>query len=206
MPKEGKVCIGFSNPYIGIYSENGGNPTYSNGRRLARGVSISIDPEVADDNPFYADNVLAETEAGVFTGGTAELTVDGLHQEAERLIMGLPEPEAFGYRENKTVNMLKYGDNISIPYVGIGFIAKYKSGGVVTYVPVILRKARFQTPGSDHATREESDEYQTQSLTATLARDDSPNHEWKWIAEDQPTEEEADAILRAVLGVEEAGA
>ena len=50
--------------------------TYTSGQILARGVEVSIDPEVGDDNTFYADNISAETAPGVFTGGTVTLTVD----------------------------------------------------------------------------------------------------------------------------------
>ena len=78
MAAAGKVITGFSSPYVAKYSASGGTVTYSDGMRLARGVSVSINPEVGDANPFYADNVEAETVPGTFTGGTATLTVDGL--------------------------------------------------------------------------------------------------------------------------------
>ena len=77
MSAAGKVCIGFSCPYVGLYNANGGNPSYSKGMRLARGVNIKINPDVSDDNDFYADNVAAESDGGVFTGGTADLTCRG---------------------------------------------------------------------------------------------------------------------------------
>lgn len=74
----GKVITGFSKPYVAVYSASGGTVTYSKGRELARGVGVSTDYEVGDSNPFYANNVEAENVPGVFTGGTATLTVDGL--------------------------------------------------------------------------------------------------------------------------------
>ena len=94
---EGKVCTGFSDPYVAIYNESGGVITYTGGMRLARGVEVSIEPEVGDTDPFYADNVTSETVPAKFTGGTITLTVDGLKEEAEKLIMGLPEPEELTY-------------------------------------------------------------------------------------------------------------
>lgn len=202
----GKVCTGFSLPYVAIYDAASGNPTYTKGQRLARGVSVSISPEASDETPFYADNGIAEVSPGVFTGGTVNLTVDGLHQEAERLIMGLPEPDSVTVGESGDVKVTKYGDKATAPYVGIGFLARYCSGDGVTYVPVVLRKARFQAPGMEAATEEGSVSYQTQSLTATLLRDDSTDHAWKWLAEDQPTEDAAEAILKAFLNVTDAPA
>ena len=76
MAAAGKVITGYSKPYVAKYSATGGTVTYSEGMPLARGVSVSISPEVGDANPFYADNVEAETVPGVFTGGTADLVVD----------------------------------------------------------------------------------------------------------------------------------
>ena len=66
----GKVITGFSAPYIGVYANNSGTISYTKGRRLARGVDVSLDVQTSDDNEFYADNVLAESENGRFTGGT----------------------------------------------------------------------------------------------------------------------------------------
>lgn len=199
----GKVCIGFSKPYVAKYINTGGTVSYSDGMPLARGVSVSIDPTVSDDNSFFADNVLAETEAGVFTGGTVTLTVDGLLQEAERFIMGLPEPESFSYGTSKTVNVLKYGNSASIPNVGIGFIVMYMSDGEISYAPMVLRKAKFNTPGTDAETKGEQINWQTQELTAALMRDDSSAGEWKWTGDDQTSEAEAEEIVKAFLNITE---
>ena len=62
----GKVCTGFSKPYVAIYNYSDGTITYSNGQILARGVEVSIEPESSDATNFYADNVIAETIGGQF--------------------------------------------------------------------------------------------------------------------------------------------
>ena len=188
----GKVITGYSKPYVAKYSAAGGTVTYSGGMQLARGVSVTVSPEVGDANPFYADNIEAETVPGVFTGGTADLVVDGLLNEAEAFVYGLPEPEQLSYGESKTVDVYAYGENIQIPYVGVGFIVRYMSDGVTTYVPMLLTKARFQTPGTEAATQEESIEWQTQTLTVDLMRDDSSEKNWRKFAADQDTEAEAE--------------
>lgn len=204
MSAAGKVCTGFSKPYVAIYTNNGGNVTYSKGQLLARGVSVSIEPEVADDNTFYADNIAAEVSPGVFTGGNVTLTVDGLLQEAEQLIMGLPAPEEITVGESEKVEVLTYGDGMQIPYVGIGFIVRYQSDGVESFSPVVLTKARFQTSSSSAETQSEEISWQTQELTATLMRDDTAKHSWKKVAADQSTEEGAETVLQAMLGVQNA--
>lgn len=199
MRAAGKVCTGFSKPYVAKYSNTGGVVAYSGVMLLARGVSVSLSLNTTNDNTFYADNIAAETAAAVFADGTAALTVDGLLAAAEKFILGLPEVTEM-QSDGSAVQVSHYGDGMEIPYVGIGFIVRYQSGGVVTYVPVVLTKARFQQPGLDAATQEESIDWQTQELTATLMRDDTTNHDWKLVGADQPTEAAAEAVLKAILG------
>ena len=201
MSAAGKVCIGFSLPYVAKYSANGGSPTYSGGRKLARGVEVSIEPSSSSDNSFCCDNLVAETDAGIFTGGDLMLTVDGLLLEAEQMITGAPEPEEFSYGEGKKAKILKHGSKNNPPYFGVGYIAKYRSDGVDTFVPTILRKVRFDAPKSAAKTMEDCISWQTQALSGKLARDVSADHDWKWVVEDQATEEGAEEILKALLNV-----
>ena len=72
------VTTGFSLPYVALYSNPSGTNVYTSGQLLARGVSVSVEADTVDDNNFYADNILAETENGAVSGGTITLTVDGL--------------------------------------------------------------------------------------------------------------------------------
>ena len=60
----GRVAIGYSCPWVAKYSKGVDTYTNSDGRRLARGVGASISPDTADDNNFYADNQVAESDAG----------------------------------------------------------------------------------------------------------------------------------------------
>lgn len=204
MSAHGKVIIGFSAPFVGMYNRNGSNVTYTNGMRLARGVDVSLKPETSDDNEFYADGALAESDGGKFKRGTASYTVDGLHDTAERFIFGLPEPEEMSVGADKTVKVMKYGDKANIPYVGVGFIIWYQSDGVVTYQPMILPKVKFITHGTEAKSKEDQKNWQTQSLESTIFRDDTPDHNWKWLLEEQATEDDAIAILKAMLSVAEA--
>ena len=199
MAAAGKVCTGFSKPYVAKYSNAGGVVSYSGCMQLARGVSVSLSLDTTDDNNFYADNIVAETAAAMFTSGTATLTVDGLLTAAEKFVLGLPEATKTEVGGN-SVDVSHYGDAMQIPYVGIVFVVRYQSGGVITYAPVVLTKARFQQPGLDAATQEDTIDWQTQELTAQLMRDDTTNHDWKLVGADQTTEEAAVAVLQALLG------
>lgn len=176
----GRVLTGFSYPYVAVYASSGTTVTYSSTTVLARGVSVSLEVESAgDDNIFYADNVASESVAGAFGGGTATLTVDGLLPAAERLILGLPA-ESNGFTN--------YGDSVSIPYVGLGFVCRYMSDGVTSYVPVILPKCKANMPNLEAATQEEEIDWQTQELEFNILKDDTSNHNWKMVGTAVTTE------------------
>ena len=189
----GRILTGFSLPYVAKYAAAGNTVTYSSGQKLARGVSVSIEAEAEDDNIFYADNISAESAPGIFTSGTATFTIDGLKLAAEQLIMGIPAADSEGF--------IHYGESLTIPYVGVGFICRYMEDGVTSYVPVILTKCRFVTPGIDAATATETIEWQTQELTASLLRDDTSNHDWKLVGAAQTTEAAAEAKIKSVFSI-----
>lgn len=190
----GKVATGFSYPYVARYAANEGTITFSGAMELARGVSVNVSPTTSDANKFYANNQEAESGPNRFTGGTATLTVDGLLVAAERFIMGLPAAGEDGWTA--------YGDSAQIPYVAIGYIARFMSGGVESFTPTILVKTKFQQINSDYATQEEEIDWQTQELTADLFRGDDLNHSWKYLGADFETEAAALTALRTKLGVQ----
>ena len=193
MAAAGKVLTGFSLPYVALYSESGGTITYSNGQKLARGVDVTVSPESSNDNIFYADNVSAESADGEFINGTVSLTVDGLLETAEKLIFGLPAADA--------TDWYHYGDSMTVPYVGIGFIARYMSDGVTSYVPHVLTKCRFNLSEFSGATQEDAIEWQTQALEARIFRDDSTNHDWHLFGESQATEADAENMIKTLFSI-----
>lgn len=196
----GRVITGFSAPWVAKYAATGTTVTYTSAQILARGVNVKIEPEDASsDNIFYADNVSAEVVQGIFTGGTLTLTVDGLLDAAEKLVYGLPAAESVTVGSS-SVNVTSYGDNMSIPYVGVGFVIRYQNDGVVSYVPMVVPKCRFKQHSVEAATQESDIDWQTQELEATILRDDSANHNWKKIGEAQTTEAEAVNVVKALLG------
>ena len=188
----GRVTTGFSKPFVALYSASGTTVSYTSGMALARGVSVSIAPESSDETLFYADNIVAETSGGMFKGGTVTLTVDGLLDAARKLIYGLGANGEDGF--------YNYGDEMTIPYVGIGFVARVQSEGVVSYVPYVLPKCRFKVTNTEASTQAESIEFQTESLEATILRDDSTNHNWLKIGEGKATEALAVTRIQSILG------
>lgn len=189
----GKVCTGFSKPYVALYAAASGAVTYSKGQVLARGVDVSLEPAVSDTKKFYANNGEAESVEGKFKGGTMKLTVDGLLDPAAALIMGLPNATTEGWT--------KYGDEMKPPYVGVGYIARYMSGDTESFVPTIVRKTKFAIPTDKAATEEDGVKFQTSSLESEIFRDDSTTKDWKWIGAEKYTEEAAEAMIKTALGI-----
>lgn len=189
----GRVCTGFSKPYVAKYNSNAGIVSFSEGRVLARGVSVSLEPNSSSDNKFYADNQLAESADGTFTSGTVTLTVDGLFMDAERFIQGLPAAGEDGWTH--------YGDDKSTPYIAIGYIARYMSDGVESFVPTILPKTKFGLFNQSAQTQGEEIDWQTQEISANIMRADDSNHDWKMVGSGYTTEAEAEQALQTKLGI-----
>lgn len=190
---DGRVATGFSFPWVALYGESGGTVTYTSAQALARGVDVDLSVETSSDNNFYANNQIAESVSGTFASGTVTLTVDGLKDAAKKLILGLPAADTEGWTA--------YGDDQSIPYVGVGFIVRYMEEGVTSYVPIVLSKVLFSTPSLTAATQEAEIDWQTQELEGTIFRADDANHNWKYEGTGEATEAAALAKLKAKLGV-----
>lgn len=195
----GQVITGFSKPIVALYAPNSGNPSYTSRMPLARGVSVSLDIETADAENFYADNVLAESAGGLFTGGTVTLTVDGLKAAARTLIMGLPTATSVTVG-SATVDVQDFDDRQAMPYIGVGFVVRVMENGVTSYVPYVLPKVIFNEETLDASTQEDTIDFQTTELEATILRDDSANHRWKRIGANQTTEALAEDVIEALLG------
>lgn len=192
----GRVITGYSMPKVAKYDET--TNKYSNLMALARGVSVNVDTETADSNDFYADNVLAESATGTFSGGTVTLEVDGLKDEARLLIQGLDEAESLTVGTS-TVSVYNYDDEQKAPYCGVGFVIRYMEAGVTSYVPVVLPKVLFDVDPLEAATQEEEIDWQTTELTATIFKADDTKHTWRRIGEAQTTEANAVAVVNAML-------
>lgn len=194
----GKVITGYSMPFVALYAAANGVVTYSGGIPLARGVDVSLSVEGGGDNDFYADNVKAESDTQTFSSGTLSLTVDGLKAAARKLISGVKTTRKEGTGDT-AISFDVYDDKQEMPYVGVGFVVRYMEDGVTTYAPIIIKKVKFSPEGLDAATQEENIDWQTTKLEASIMRDDTANHEWKMIGEDQTTEEAAVAAYKLVL-------
>lgn len=196
------VTTGLSQPYIGLYNATGKTVTYTGGMKLGRAVDMSIEVESADDNNFYCDNIVGETETGTMTSATATATIDGMEDDVAKFALGLPEPEEVTVDETP-VKAYNYGDSMNPPYLGFGFIRRKMMNGVTTYQPILLTKVKMSIPNGSFATQEDQIDWQTEEIEVSVLRDDSANRNWKRVFESQATEDEAEKILKSILGVQE---
>lgn len=190
----GRVCTGFSHPYVAKYNVTGSTVSYTGAIPLARGVSVQIQPNTDESgNSFYADNTTAETSGGILTGGTLNVTVDGLKEDARKLVLGVPNASTDGWTA--------YGDEQVIPFVGFGYIDRWMEDGVTTYRPVVIAKCAFNNPENAAETQGENITFQTQNMTASIHRSDDANHNWKFEGSHVSTEAAALTALRKKLGL-----
>lgn len=192
----GKVVIGFSNPFVALYSATGTTVTYSSGMPLARGVSVSTSVDVSTTDDFYADDASAESGPSTFNGGTVQITADSPLIAAEKMVMGLDEAGTDGFTDYKSSTV--------IPFVGLGFVVKYMSGGQTLYTPFVYPKVDFQPFDVAAETQGASIDWQTMDMTANIHFDDSADKKWKRVGTDYTTEVEAVTALKKALGVETA--
>ena len=194
------VTTGFSEPYIAKYSNTGTTVSYSGGMKLGRGVSMSIEVESADDNNFYADDIVAETETGTMTSASATVTVDGMEPEVAAFALGLPAATQETIGESP-VDVYDYDDRMNPPFLGLGVLQRVMLNGVQYWVPIVFTKVKMNIPSDEANTQEDQIDWQTQELEMTILRDDSANRRWKRIFERQTTKAAALNIITTYLKV-----
>ena len=198
------VTTGFSKPYVAKYgtSEGAASNTYTGGMKLGRGVEVSIEVEAADDNNFYADNVISESAAAQFTSASGTVIVDGLENDAATLILGLPEPVSFEVEASEQVQLQGYGEVMDPPYVGLSYIRRTMMKGKTSFYPLIHPKVGFAVPSDSAATQEDVIDWQTQELSTTVLRDDTTKNNWKvTTASGCDTEAEAEAVIKKYFNI-----
>lgn len=194
------VTTGFSEPYIAKYSNTGTTVSYSGGMKLGRGVSMSIEVESADDNNFYADDIVAETETGTMTSASATVTVDGMEPEVAAFALGLPAATQETIGESP-VDVYDYDDRMNPPFLGLGVLRRVMLNGVQYWVPIVFTKVKMNIPSDEANTQEDQIDWQTQELEMTILRDDSANRRWKRVFERQTTKAAALKIITTYLKV-----
>lgn len=195
------ATIGLSKPYYAIYNNDGGTVRYADGGVIGKYTEFTLELEGGDANVLYADNGPAESDQQ-FAGGTATVTTAELEADVMLPLLGL-KSEAITTVGLTTVDAkwVVFDDDQTIPYIAIGGIIKKKINNATKWVAFIVTKAQFSNPGIAAVTQGETVEWQTQSLTATVMRDDTAKHRWFMMSSALDSEADAEAVIKAYLNI-----
>lgn len=195
------AIIGASKPMFAKYTASGSTVGYSEGGVMGKLVEFNIELESTNNNDFYADNGIAETQRNKFSSGTLTMQTDDLRHDISKVLLGLKEvtlssiPGIVG-----DVKELVYDDDQNTPYLGIGMIQKKQIDNIEKWRAVVLHKVMFSVPADAATTEGDSIDWQVPELSGTIMRDDSEKHAWKSEAT-FATEAEAAAYIRYKLDI-----
>lgn len=195
------AIIGVSKPYVAKYSNTDTTVSYTSGQILDKMTEIDISINSAEDNNFYADNSIAESDSS-FSGGSVTVNTADLGPEATALVLGITPVPIAGISgvTDEDVNELIFDDDQRSPYLGFGCIIKKRVNNVDQWRAIILTKIMLAVPNDAATTQGETIEWQTPQLTGTIMRDDSAKHAWKREAT-FTTEAQAEAYIKARLSI-----
>ena len=193
---------GLSIPICGAYSATGTTVTYSEPYVADKAVEYGISWTTSDNNPFYADNGIAENDKSTFQSGELTLQTADLPQELSLKILGLKEA-TFSYDTSKQADEAVYDDDLKSPYLCFGIIDLHQINDKDTYRAVFLPKIYFNIPEEAATTKGESVEWQTREITGVIMRSDQVDSNYKhpWMIDAWfDSEDEAKAYLMAKCG------
>ena len=197
------AIIGASKPYFAKYRRIGNTVQYTDGGVMGALVEFNIEIEGNDNNnDFYADNAVKETQRNRFSSGTITVQTDDLRQEVSKAILGVKEenlPTIPGIATSG-LKELVYDDDMDTPYLGIGVIQKKQIDNIIRWRAVVIRKVMFNVPAEAATTEGDTIDWQVPELSGTIMRDDTPKHMWKREATFD-TESEAAAYIRYMLNI-----
>ena len=150
--------IGMRHPVVAKIASHtdGTEPTYEAGMVIGHAIAGNL-TITRNSNPLYGDDVIVEDDNGI-TAMSLELGLDDL-EEAVRVYM-------LGLQEKTAGTVTEYRDtDASAPYVGVGYIRVRRKNGVTAYQAVWMYKAIFAEESESSATKGESIEWQTPTVT-----------------------------------------
>lgn len=154
--------VGLRKPIIAKLNTNG---TYDNPFAFGKAIGLQVTPNYAEGS-LYADDGQAEYDKEF---SYAEVTLN------TSTIPIIAHDKMFGHKV--TEKNVKFNGDDQNNDVGVGWISVEKVNGVRSFIGNFLNKVKFSEPSEDYATRGESIEYKTPSITGRASTVDGGD--WK---------------------------
>lgn len=137
----------------------GAEPTYTAGKVAGKAITGNLTIN-RNNNPLYADDVIAEDDNGI-TSMDLELGVDDLDEETQAYIGLLKEVET-GSGTSAVTNY--YENSAAANNVGVGYMRVRRKGGVTTFQGIWIYKTLFSKNAENSQTKGETIEWQTPTV------------------------------------------
>ena len=136
---------------------------------MGKAIRASFEPAAANESPLYANNGIAEKDAGAGGGGTLTLTLDRLTQDAYADLYGLTVKAATVLTSVGGTGFDYDGDEIGND-VGVAFVKwNQEDNSRAHYQAVIFSRVLFNAPSDSYQTLGESVEWQTPEISGIVS-------------------------------------
>lgn len=137
----------------------GAEPTYSAGKVAGKAITGNLTIN-RNNNPLYADDVIAEDDNGI-TSMDLELGLDDLLEDVQAY-MGLLKEETTG--SGTSAVTVYYENSAAANNVGVGYIRVRRKNNVTTFQAVWIYKSLFSKNAENSQTKGETIEWQTPTV------------------------------------------
>lgn len=194
------ATVGLSKLWCAKYNYDPETDTvsYTDGFSPGKYTEVAMELEGSEDNDFYADNNVDESDK-TFSGGNVNTTTNDLLPDKMVPLLGVRlEPMDDG---PDGAAWVVFDEAQEAPDVGQGGVLKKKINGKFKYLGLIFTRIQYANPGISAVTQGKTIEWQTQSLSATIKRSEGPGGRWFQISTPFDTEALAEAAVKKFLGI-----
>ena len=140
-------------------------------KMMGKAIDANFTPNTPTDNPLYANNALGENDVSAGSGGALKLTLDRMTLETASDLYGTEIKKVSVEVDGETVEGTEIGyKGLEISKaVGTAYIRLSQEDGERNHEVVFYREANYTRPTEDAKTMGASIEWQTPSISATVA-------------------------------------
>lgn len=156
--------VGMRHPVVATLTAHtaGAEPTYGTGMVMGHAIAGNL-TITRNNNPLYGDDTIVEDDNSITTM-SLEMGLDDLAENVRTYMLGLVKKST---GTGTTVDTY-FDTDAAAPYVGFGYIRVRRLAGVTKYEALWYYKAMFSEEAENSATKGESIEWQTPTITARV--------------------------------------